>query len=132
MAPAIVSEGLKGASFLQRALLQFGWTPHVSGAILVPQTHVALPSEAAVRALLAAVQENACLHAEAAPRTSMVEGEVVLCAGADFVSGSGAEPHVFARLQPPFDVVMSGGTHWTQWATILADMMDRMPSTDHA
>ena len=84
-----------------------------------PLTRVTLPCLDASRALLRAVQANACTHAGAPLRHDVLGGCEVLVAGGGFVQHSAAEACGVARVHAPYEVVLAGGQHWTVWVTVM-------------
>lgn len=53
-------------------------------------------------------------------------GDVVVLAGGQFVQGSTSGVGAMCRLRPPYSVHLYGGTHWAQWASIMAFALPKL------
>lgn len=119
LAPSLLCEAQKGAAYLRRAFAELGVAVHAAPQPSAPLTRITLPCLHAAEALLRSVQAHACTDASAPPRHDVLDGRKVLVAGSGFVRHSTTEARAVACAHAPFEVVLTGGQHWTVWVTIL-------------
>jgi cystathionine beta-lyase family protein involved in aluminum resistance len=120
-----VGEARKGAVLLQHVMANKGFVVHSFGRLQLPLTRVELGSEERLRALMGAIQRNSCvsLNGNIGSESGGNGATKVLSAGGSCVQGCTAEIMGIGVLEPPFVAHLSGGTHFGQWANVLADFL---------
>lgn len=122
LAPGMVSEARKGSLLLQKVLGMCGAQVPDAECSQVDSPFLSLDagSEALLWALLDAIDGSICFRHES--HSLETGATAVHHAGGGFVQGSTADIGAYGVMQDPFPCVLYGGTHWSQWVPVLAQL----------
>lgn len=122
LAPGIVSEAQKGSLLLQQVLAQYGaeFSRNGTDQIHTPFLTANMGSEALLEAVMHAVNESSCFPSEA--MRPELGTQDMQHAGGGFVQGCMAEMGASGVMREPFPCVLYGGTHWSQWVSVLSQL----------
>ncbi|XP_031502524.1 uncharacterized protein LOC116265770 [Nymphaea colorata] len=127
LAPQMVGEAIKGSLLIAEVMASMGYKvqplPRVARHDTVQA--VQLGSRERLLAFCDAVQRSCPVGSYVKPISGTTPGyasEVVFAHGT-FIDGSTSELSCDGPLREPYAVFCQGGTHWTQWALVLGEVI---------
>jgi len=128
LAPQAVGEALKSSRLIAHAMEAAGYEvlPSASEPTRDFVTAVKLKSEQELLTFCQAVQERSPVNAYVRPTPGETQGygeTQVVFADGTFVGGSTSEMTCDGPMREPYVVFCQGGTHWTQWAIALENVL---------
>jgi cystathionine beta-lyase family protein involved in aluminum resistance len=133
MAPSVVGESLKGAEMLAYAMGELGFecNPRAGSPRTDIIQAVRLRDRAKLIAFCETVQRNSPVgaHIRPIPGQTAGYGDEVIFADGTFIDGSTLELSADGPLREPFVAFSQGCTHWTHWAIVLEELLQRKEFT---
>ncbi|CAL0333783.1 unnamed protein product [Lupinus luteus] len=127
LSPQMVGEAIKGSLLIAEVLASEGYK--VQPLPRVPRSDtvqaVQLGSRKRLLAFCEAVQRSSPVGSYTKPVAGTTPGYAseVIFADGTFIDGSTSELSCDGPLREPFAVFCQGGTHWTQWGLVLAEVL---------
>lgn len=127
LSPQMVGEAIKGSFLVAEVMAAKGYK--VQPVCRVPRHDVVQAVQLRTRerllAFCEAVQRSSPVGSFTRPIAGMSPGYAseVIFADGTFIDGSTSELSCDGPLREPFCVFCQGGTHWTQWALILGEVL---------
>ncbi|KAF5730651.1 hypothetical protein HS088_TW19G00243 [Tripterygium wilfordii] len=127
LSPQMVGEAIKGTLLIAEVMASKGYK--VQPRPRVPRHDtvqaVQLGSRERLLAFCEAVQRSSPVGSftKPVPGTTPGYASEVIFADGTFIDGSTSELSCDGPLREPFAVYCQGGTHWTQWALVLGDVL---------
>lgn len=127
LSPQMVGEAIKGGLLIAEVMASKGYKvqplPQAPRHDIVQA--VQLGSREHLISFCEAVQRNCPIGSFIKPTAGLTPGYAseVIFADGTFVDGSTSELSCDGPLREPFTVFCQGGTHWTQWALVLGEVL---------
>ncbi|KAK1276267.1 hypothetical protein QJS04_geneDACA011824 [Acorus gramineus] len=127
LSPQTVGEAIKGGLLIAEVMASKGYKvqplPRVPRHDIVQA--VQLGSRERVLAFCEAVQRSCPIGSYIKPTAGTTAGYAseVIFADGTFIDGSTSELSCDGPLREPFTIFCQGGTHWTQWAFVLGEVL---------
>ncbi|KAF7144521.1 hypothetical protein RHSIM_Rhsim04G0018400 [Rhododendron simsii] len=127
LSPQMVGEAIKGGFLIAEVMASRGYKvqplPRVPRHDIVQA--VELGSRERLLAFCEAVQRSSPVGSFTKPIAGSTPGYAseVIFADGTFIDGSTSELSCDGPLREPYAVYCQGGTHWTQWALVLGDVL---------
>ncbi|XP_047336791.1 uncharacterized protein YnbB-like isoform X2 [Impatiens glandulifera] len=127
LSPQMVGEAVKGGLLIAEVMAAKGYKvqplPRVTRHDIVQA--VQLGSRKSLISFCEAVQRSSPVGSFTRPIAGLTPGYAseVIFADGTFIDGSTSELSCDGPLREPFAVYCQGGTHWTQWALVLGDVL---------
>ncbi|XP_078175838.1 uncharacterized protein LOC144569385 isoform X2 [Carex rostrata] len=127
LSPQMVGEALKGGLLIAEVMAARGYQvqPHSLGTRHDVVQAVQLGSRDKLIKFCEAVQRSCPIGSFIKPTAGSTPGYAseVIFADGTFVDGSTSELSCDGPLREPYAVFCQGGTHWTQWAHVLGEVL---------
>ncbi|KAH7679524.1 Cystathionine gamma-synthase protein [Dioscorea alata] len=127
LAPHMVGEAIKGGMLIAKVFSSKGYKvqPLPCGPRHDTVQAVQLGSRERLIAFCEAVQRSSPIGSFVKPTAGFTPGYAseVIFADGTFIDGSTSELSCDGPLREPFSVFCQGGTHWTQWALVLGEVL---------